>query len=132
MTPTQGLLPPPYRSLPSAGGNCTHLGQFTFTLENTVDITNGTDSGVAHFIAANGDTIDATFVGSGEPTVTPDGVVINITEIFTIVGGTGRFAGAEGVFVMERVASPVTFLTSGSFQGSITSPGRDHAEADED
>ena len=114
------------------GGNCTHLGQFTFTLENTVDITNGTDSGVAHFIAANGDTIDATFVGSGEPTVTPDGVVINITEIFTIVGGTGRFAGAEGFFVMERVASPVTFLTSGSFQGSITSPGRDHAEADED
>src|SRR5215467_10109123 len=77
--------------LTTGGGNCTQLGLFTFTMENTVDLTNGTDSGVAHFIAANGDTIDATFVGSGEATVTPDGVVINITETFTIMGGTGRF-----------------------------------------
>jgi hypothetical protein len=118
--------------LTTGSGNCTRLGQFTFTLENTVDITNGTDSGFAHFIAANGDIIDATFVGSGEATVTPDGVVINITETYTITGGTGRFEGAEGIFIMERVASPVTFLTSGSFQGTITSPGTNNAEADED
>jgi hypothetical protein len=112
------------------GGNCTHLGQFTFTQENTVDLTNGTDSGVAHFIAANGDTIDANFVGSGVPIVTPDGVVIHIMEIFTVTGGTGRFEGAEGIFLMDRVASPVTFLTSGSFQGTITSPGTNHADED--
>jgi len=118
--------------LTTGGGNCTHLGNFTFTLENTVDTTNGTDTGVARFVAANGDTIDATFAGSGVPTVTPDGVVINITEIYTITGGTGRFEGAEGIFFMERVASPVTFLTSGSFQGTITSPGTNHTEADED
>lgn len=113
-------------------GTGTHLGNFSFTLENRVNVVLGTSTGVAHFIAANGDTFDATVVGSGVATSTPDGVVINITEIYTITGGTGRFEGAQGTFTVERVASPVTFLTSGSFNGTITSPGADHAESDED
>jgi hypothetical protein len=65
-----------------------------------------------------------TITGSGEPTDTPD--VIRITEINTITGGTGRFAGAQGSFTMERLASVVTFFTSGSFHGTITSPGAAH------
>jgi hypothetical protein len=64
-----------------------------------------------------------TITGSGEPVTTPDGLVFSITETFTITGGTGRFAGAQGTFTMERMESPVTFLTSGSFHGTITSPG---------
>ena len=104
----------------------THLGQFTFTLEITVNIAVLTDTGSAHFIAANGDTIDATFVGSAEPTVTPDGVVFSITEIYTITGGTGRFAGAQGSFIVERLADPNKFVTSGSFHGTISPPGAAH------
>jgi hypothetical protein len=102
----------------------THVGQFTFTLLNTVNITNGTDTGSATLIAANGDTITTTHTGSGEPTADPD--LISITEIYTITGGTGRFAGAQGSFVLERLANVVTFFTSGSFHGTITSPGADH------
>jgi hypothetical protein len=107
-------------------GNGTHLGQFLFTQTTTVDLTQGSDTGSAHWVAANKDTIDTTIVGFGVPRVTPDRIVIDITEINTITGGTGRFAGAQGTFTIQRVASPVTFLTSGSFQGTITSPGAAH------
>jgi hypothetical protein len=110
-------------------GNSTLLGKFSFTVENTVNILTGTSTGSGHFIAANGDSIDVTIVGSGE-LIAPD--VISITETYTITGGTGRFAGAQGSFTMERLASPVTFMTSGSFGGTITSPGAAKAEADED
>jgi hypothetical protein len=108
----------------SGTGIGTLLGQFTFTLENTVDLAAGTETGSAHFIAANGDTLDAAIVGSGEPTDTPD--IISITEINTITGGTGRFAGAQGSFTVERLANVVTFFTAGSFHGTITPPGADH------
>jgi hypothetical protein len=105
-------------------GISTLVGQFSFTQEVTVNIAALTDTGSAQWIAANGDSIDATIVGSGEFTDTPG--ILSITEIFTITGGTGRFAGAQGSFVMERLASSVTFLTSGSFHGTITSPGAAH------
>jgi hypothetical protein len=102
----------------------THVGQFSFTQQITVNFADGTDTGSAHWIAANGDSFDTTIAGSGEPTDTPG--VISITEIHTITGGTGRFAGAQGSFTMERMASGITFLTSGSFHGTVTSPGAAH------
>jgi hypothetical protein len=104
------------------------LGRFTFTLETTINVGNLTDTGSAHFTAANGDTIDATYTSAmpAELTPTPDGVVFTIKEIYTITGGTGRFAGAQGNLLMERVADPQKFITFGSFNGSITSPGADH------
>jgi hypothetical protein len=66
-------------------GTGTHVGEFSFTLENTVDLVAGTSAGSLHLLAANGDTIDATVVGLGE-LITPD--VISITETYTITGGT--------------------------------------------
>ena len=74
--------------------------------------------------AANGDTIDTTIAGSSEPTGTPR--VFRITEINTITGGTGRFANAKGSFIVDRLTDLNTGLTSGSFHGTITSPGSAH------
>jgi hypothetical protein len=105
----------------SGTGIGTLLGEFSFSQQTTVNLAAGTDTGSAHWIAANGDSIDTTLAGSGELTATPG--VISITEIHTITGGTGRFAGAQGSFTVERLASGVTFMTSGSFHGTITSPG---------
>jgi len=102
----------------------THLGDFSFTQVAKVNRAARTSAGSAHWIAANGDSIDTTFTGSAELTATPG--VISITEIHTITGGTGRFSGAQGSFTVERLASGVTFLTSGSFHGTITSPGAAH------
>src|SRR6266566_6546977 len=41
----------------SGKGIGSHVGQFSFTLAQTVDLTAGTDTGTAHLIAANGDSI---------------------------------------------------------------------------
>ena len=103
----------------------TLLDQFKFILETTINVTDGTDTGSAHFKAANGETLDATYISMkpAELTPTPDGVLFSIKEIYIITGGTGRFAGAQGSFVMERVADPQKFITFGSFYGIITSPG---------
>jgi hypothetical protein len=109
-------------------GISTLLGQFKFILETTINVGESTDTGSAHFKAANGDTLDATYTTAMKVEVTPttDGVVFSIKEIYTITGGTGRFSGAQGNFVMERVADPQKFITFGSFYGIITSPGAAH------
>ena len=41
----------------------------------------------------------------------------------TITGGTGRFEGATGSFTAERLYDTVAGTTTGSFQGTISSPG---------
>jgi len=103
----------------TGGGAATHLGQYTFTLEGTVDLRNGTGVGSAEFVAANGDSIYTTFVGQGVPTGrTPTENLV--TETYTIVGGTGRFAGAGGSFKMVRLLDTATEETSGSFAGTIS------------
>ena len=53
---------------------------------------------------------------------------ITVTEIHTITGGTGRFAGAQGNFVLVRthlvaLSADGTHVTFGSFHGTITYPG---------
>src|SRR5215471_15322603 len=113
-------------------GTGTHLGEFSFHQNAAVNRVTATSTGSTQWTAANGDTIVTTFTGSGgltdEPPVCPGlgEVIIGITEIHTIIGGTGRFAGAQGSFKVERQASPETFKTCGSFHGTITSPGATH------
>ena len=108
----------------SGTGIATHLGQFTVTWNVTVNLLNGSGIGSYHFIAANGDSIVTTLVGQGEPTDTPG--VNRIVEINTITGGTGRFASVTGSFTLERLVDLTTGFTSGSFHGTITSPGAAH------
>jgi len=108
----------------SATGIGTLVGQFSLTYQLTVNLANGTATGSAHLIAANGDSVYTTIAGSSEPTATPG--VVSITEINTVTGGTGRFSGAQGSFTVERLLNMATGFTSGSFHGTITSPGAAH------
>jgi hypothetical protein len=101
----------------------TLVGQFSFTQTVTVEFATGHDTGSAQWFAANGDSISTTITGSG---VAIEPGLFKIEEVHTITGGTGRFAGAQGSFTVKRLASGVTFLTSGSFDGTITSPGAVH------
>ena len=108
----------------SVTGIATHLGRFTLTYKLTVNLSAGSSTGFAQLIAANGDSIFTIIVGQGEPTDTPG--IARIVEINTITGGTGRFAGAKGSFTLERLVDLATGVTSGSFHGTITSPGAAH------
>jgi hypothetical protein len=107
--------------LVDATGNATQLGQFTLAVPHIVNHTNGTAIGTYEFTAANGDTLLAVFTGQATPTSTPG--VLYIVETATIIGGTGRFAGATGAFVCERLFDRIAGTTTGSFEGTISSLG---------
>ena len=104
-----------------ATGTGTHLGQFSFTHVITFPALTGS----SQWMAANGDSLETTSVVVSS-VLGP--VVRTNTENHTITGGTGRFSGAQGSFrvVRTHVLAPSddgTHVTSGSFEGTITSPG---------
>ena len=107
--------------LVEATGTATQLGQFGVTVPHFVDTPTRTAAGDYEFTAANGDTLTAQFTGQASPTATPG--VISIVETATITGGTGRFAGATGSFIAERLYDRVAGTTIGSFEGTLSSPG---------
>jgi hypothetical protein len=105
----------------TATGNATQLGRYSATYEEQVDLLTGSSVGAITVVAAKGDVIFATQTGQGVPTPDPD--IASITEVSTITGGTGRFAGATGTFTITRLVNLITGDSSGSFSGTISSPG---------
>jgi hypothetical protein len=114
---TDVVVPPTLLVNGTGSGTGTHLGRFTATFTATVTLATGSATGSISLTAANGDRVDATFVGQGTPTGEPN--VATIEEVATITGGTGRFAGATGTFTIHRVLAQVTGVSSGSFDGMI-------------
>jgi hypothetical protein len=98
-------------------GNATQLGQFTFEYHEVVNLSTGTGTGTYEFTAANGDTLIATWTGSGSPTSDPN--VLSIIENATFTGGTGRFVNATGSFTVQRLFNFTTNSGAGSFEGTI-------------
>jgi hypothetical protein len=45
--------------------------------------------------------------------------VLSIVEVYTITGGTGRFAGATGNFTLESTVEQTTGVSSGTLSGAI-------------
>ena len=102
-------------------GHATHLGRFTLVGPHTVNLATSTWIGSLAFTAANGDTLTADFTGTA--TGPPTNGVESTMETAVITGGTGRFAGASGSFHIKRLFFFATNLTTGSFDGKISSPG---------
>jgi hypothetical protein len=98
--------------------------QRSLTYQDTIDLRTASGTGIGQLIAANGDTIYLTNTGSADLASKPGFAII--TEIYTTTGGTGRFAGAQGSFALDRSVNNATGFTSGSFHGTITSPGAAH------
>ena len=122
----------------SITGTGTHVGQFSSTTHLTLTASGGTGTG--EWIAANGDSIDTTVVGSSEHVdvavcqvvgAQPEDTYVKATQIHTITGGTGRFAGVQGSFTLTlyhdvRLSSGGTHHTCGSYSGTMTPPGVAH------
>ena len=113
----------------SGTGRGTLLGELSFTQVTALNSPT-TGAGSAHWVAANGDSIDSTSVVSADFSTHALGY-ITVTEIHTITGGTGRFAGVHGSFTLTLYHDVVprtdgTHGTCGSYSGTITPPGAAH------
>ncbi|MDX1925909.1 MAG: hypothetical protein SFV81_05295 [Pirellulaceae bacterium] len=119
---TVTVVPPIGTFVGSGIGMGTHLGRFTYEFPHTVNF--GTvppiGTGTYSFTAANGDRVHATFTGQSTP-VAPG--FVYVVEECVITGGTGRFTNASGRFTVMRLVDQVNRRTSGSFEGTISSPG---------
>ena len=72
--------------------------------------------------AANGDSILTCLIGNN-PGSCANGD-FHVVETDTIIGGTGRYAGARGSFTTDQCSSLVTGETSGTISGTIVVRGR--------
>src|SRR3982751_6008886 len=70
-----------------ASGHASHLGSFDVSIPHTVKVVTRTATGQYLFVAANGDTLTATFTGASMP-LAADPTVLAIEEHATITGGT--------------------------------------------
>jgi hypothetical protein len=123
VSPVPGGPPTLVDALVTATGNATHLGKFALTVPHRVDRSTlpPKASGFYYFTAANGDEVCAEFNGYSMPTEIPN--VLAVVETATIIGGTGRFAGATGSFTAYRLFDRAALTTTGYFEGTISAPG---------
>lgn len=102
-------------------GEATHLGRFTATSVDEVNLASTASTGTFRFTAANGDQLLTETTGSEDEFIPPN--ISRVTLIATIVGGTGRFAAATGTFTL-RFTGTIDFASgtssqTGSFDGYI-------------
>jgi hypothetical protein len=103
-----------------ATGTATQLGRFAVTVPHLVDLPTRTAAGYYEFTAANGDKLIAWFTGQASPTETPGVIAIVETATIDPDHSTGRFAGATGNFLVERLFDRIAGTTVGSFEGTIS------------
>lgn len=99
-------------------GTATHLGRYTIVSALTLDFATLTGTEDLTMTAANGDLLTATATAQGLPNA--DGVTVNVVESATITGGTGRFVGATGSYILRCLANQATGVSIGSFEGTIS------------
>jgi hypothetical protein len=107
----------PMRFLDRDGtGTATYLGRYTEHVTMQIHIPTMSSTGTATFTAANGDTLAASVVGQATRTGPTE---LSIVEVYTLTGGTGRFADATGTFTLESTLDQTTGVSSGTFSGAI-------------
>ena len=107
----------------------TALGPFTLFYSLPVDFafanTPPGNAGESRLIvgdAANGDSILACFLGRNSGLC--DNGDLRHVDPWTIIGGTGRYAGARGSFTTDECSNLVTGETSGTISGTIIIRGQ--------
>lgn len=95
--PDPTCAPLPFRSAidPSSTVGYSTLGNFTFGTSTCIALGGGTSFGT-FIINFGADAFSGTFNGGSTPTATPG--ISDTAWLFTILSGTGRFAGATGTF----------------------------------
>jgi hypothetical protein len=106
----------------TVAGTATYLGRFSGSYEDLVDLATVSSTGTFTLTAANGDQLFTTTVGREDQFTPPN--ISHVTVIATIVGGTGRFAGATGSLTIEHTSAidfqAATSTGSGTIRGHIS------------
>jgi hypothetical protein len=97
-------------------GTATYLGRYTEHVVLQINLPTMSSTGTATFTAANGDTLSASVVGQATRT---GPTTLSVVEVYTITGGTGRFADATGSFTLESTVDQTTGASSGTLSGTI-------------
>jgi hypothetical protein len=97
-------------------GTATYLGRYTEHVVLEINLPTLSSTGTATFTAANGDTLTASVVGQATRT---GPTTLSIVEVYTITGGTGRFAGATGSFTLVSSLDQTTGVSTGTLSGTI-------------
>ncbi|MFL5982295.1 MAG: hypothetical protein ACJ74R_11355 [Gaiellaceae bacterium] len=97
-------------------GTATHLGRYREHVVMQINLPTLSSVGTATFTAANGDTLTAGVVGQATRT---GPTALSIVELYTITGGTGRFAGATRTFTLESTLDQTTGTSTGTLSGAI-------------
>ena len=108
--------PPIHHQVDSGACQLAHLGKTVFYGEQDINFAAGTQSGWRRWTAANGDELHLTHTGTSG-LVAPG--MVGFTAQMTIVGGTGRFAGATGSARGIGVANLAARSTSVTIEGWI-------------
>jgi hypothetical protein len=74
--------------------------------------------------AANGDSILTCFFGNPRNPPLCDNGDLHVGSTHTVIGGTGRYAGARGSYTLDQCVNLVTGETSGTISGTIVVRGR--------
>lgn len=107
----------PIRSADRVGtGTATYLGRYTEHVVLQINLLTMASTGTATFTAANGDTLTTNVAGQATRI---DPTTLSVVEVYTITGGTGRFADATGSFTLESTVDQPTGVSSGTLSGAI-------------
>jgi hypothetical protein len=104
----------------------TQLGPFTMFVSLIVDFafvdTPPGAPGASRLIDANGDSILTCLIANNAGLCANSD--LHAVQRHTVIGGTGRYAGARGSFAMDLCVNLATGETSGTISGTIVVRGR--------
>lgn len=104
----------------NGSGEATELGKFTASYQMEANLMDMSVIETVSFTGTSGDTLEANAVGQAIEDRTPG--MFKVVEIYTITGGTGRFAGASGTLTLNRLLSFTAGIASSTFEGYILIP----------
>jgi hypothetical protein len=106
----------------TGSGEATSLGQITVHYQTKVNLSDLSHSGSVSLAGIDGDSLLAKGTGQAIADRTPG--MFSVVEIYTITGGTGRFARASGTLTWKRLVRVQAGTSSGSFEGYIVLPAK--------
>lgn len=101
----------------NGSGEATELGRFTASYQMEANLMDMSVIESISLTGTNGDSFQANAVGQAIEDRTPG--MFKVVEIYTITGGTGRFAGASGTLTMNRLLSFTAGVASSTLEGYI-------------